>query len=95
MRHRVPEKEDEKTEKYQELKREIMGITHLDVILIVVGALGVVSKRIDAWLARQGITIKSGTFAENSLARNSKDPKDCVRNLKERLMIQRTFGHWL
>ena len=38
----------EKIEKYQDLKREIgrlWGIRHLEVVPVVVGALGVVSKR--------------------------------------------------
>ena len=42
--HRVYEKEGEKTEKYQDLKREIgglWGIRHLEVITVFVGALGV------------------------------------------------------
>ena len=48
--HRVYEKEREKIKKYQDLKREIgrlWGITHLEVVPVVVGALGVVSKRLD------------------------------------------------
>ena len=49
--HRVYEKEGEKIAKYQDLKRQIgrlWGIRHLKVVLAVVGALGVVSKRLDA-----------------------------------------------
>ena len=45
---RVYEKEYEKIEKYQDLKREIgrlWGIGHLEVVSVVVGALGVVGKR--------------------------------------------------
>ena len=48
--HRVYKKEGEKIEKYQDLKREIgrlWGTTHLEVVPVVVGALGVVSKRLD------------------------------------------------
>ena len=58
--HRVYEKESEKVEKYQDLKREIRklwGIRHVEVLLIVVGALGAVSKRLDTWLDKLGITI--------------------------------------
>ena len=53
--HRVYEKEGEKIEKYQDLKREIgrlCGIRHLEVVPVVVGALGVVSNRLDAWLEK-------------------------------------------
>ena len=59
--HRVYKKEGEKIEKYQELKREIgklWGIRHLEVVLVVVGALGVVNKRLNAWLEKLGITIR-------------------------------------
>ena len=45
--HRVYKKESEKVEKYQDLKREIRklrGIRHVEVLLIVAGALGAVSK---------------------------------------------------
>ena len=51
------EKEGEKLEKYQELKREIKniwGIIHVEVVPIVVGALGGVSKRLDRWLTKLG-----------------------------------------
>ena len=44
---RVHEKESKKIEKYQDLKREIarlVRIRHLEVVPVVVGALGVVSK---------------------------------------------------
>ena len=56
--HRVYEKESEKVEKYQDLKREIRklwGIRHVEVLLIVVGALGAVRKRLDTWLDKLGI----------------------------------------
>ena len=46
--HRVYEKEYEKIEKYKDPKREIgrlWGIRHLEVVPVVVGALGVISKR--------------------------------------------------
>ena len=52
------EKEGEKIEKYQDFKREIgrpRGIRHLEVVLLVVGALGVVSMQqvgCMAWEAR-------------------------------------------
>ena len=55
------EKEGKKIEKYQELKRKIgklWGNRHLQVVPVLVGALGVVSKRFDAWLEKLGITIR-------------------------------------
>ena len=59
--HRVYKKESEKVEKYQDLKREIRklwGIRHVEVLLIVAGALGAVSKRLDTWLDKLEITIQ-------------------------------------
>ena len=51
--HRGYEKEGEKIEKYQDLKREIgklwdrQSVRHLEVVPVVVGALGGVRKRLD------------------------------------------------
>ena len=65
------EKEGEKMEKYQELKREIKnlwGIRHVEVVPIVVGALGGVSKRfIDGWLTKVDIAIKKGLLQKTAL----------------------------
>ena len=61
--HRGYEKEGEKIEKYQDLKREIgrlWGIRHLEVVLVVVGSRGEVSNRLDAWLEKLGVTIRTG-----------------------------------
>ena len=68
--HRVHEKEYEKLEKYQELKREIKniwGIRHVEVVPIVVGALGGVSKGLDGWLTKLGIAIKKGLLQKTAL----------------------------
>ena len=57
------EKEGKKIENYQDLKREIgrlWGNRHLEVVPIVVGALGVVSNRLDVWLEKLGVTIRTG-----------------------------------
>ena len=67
--HRVYEKEGEKTEKYRDLKREIgrlWGIRHLEVVAVDVGALGVVSNRLDAWL-ELGVTIRTGLLQKTAL----------------------------
>ena len=66
------EKEGEKIDKYQDLKREIgrllgMWIRHLEVVPVVVGALGVVSKRLDAWLEKLGVTIRTGLLQKTAL----------------------------
>ena len=67
-------KEAEKIENYQDLKREIgrlWGIRHLEVVPVVVGALGVVNKRLDARPEKRGVTNQNGTVAESSLVRHS------------------------
>ena len=97
--HRVHEKEGEKLEKYQELKREIKniwGIRHVEVVPIVVGALGGVSKRLDGWVTKLWIAIKKGLLQKTALLGTArKDPKKGSRKLNKRGMTQRTFGHWL
>ena len=68
--HRVYEKEGEKNEKYQDLKRKIgrpWGTWHLEVVPVVIGALGVVSNRLDAWLEKLGVTIRTGVLQETAL----------------------------
>ena len=68
--HKVYEKEGEKIEKYQDLKREIgrlSGIRHLEVVPVVVGALGVGSNRLDAWLEKLGVTIRTGPLQKTAL----------------------------
>ena len=82
------EKEGEKIKKYQDLKREIgrlWGIGHQEVVPVVVGALGVVTKRLDAWLEKLGRCYdQNGTVTENSLVRHSQDSKEAVGQLKEK-----------
>ena len=63
-------KEGEKIDKYQDLKREIgrlWGIRHLEVVPVVFGALGVVSKRLDAWLEMLVVTMRKGLFQKTAL----------------------------
>ena len=64
------EKEGEKIEKYQDLKREIgklCGIRKREVVPVVVGALGAFSKRLDTWLDKLGITIRMGLLQKTAL----------------------------
>ena len=56
---RVGEKEREKVEKYQDLKREIGRLWRLkmvEVVPIVIGALGSVTKEFDGWIEKLRIT---------------------------------------
>ena len=60
LEHRVYEKEGEKIDKYQDLKREfgkLWGIRKQEVVPVVVGALVAVRKRLDTLLDKLGITI--------------------------------------
>ena len=55
---RVEEKEQEKIEKYQDLKREIgrmWEIRKVQVVPVVIGALGSVSKGFDKWIGKLDI----------------------------------------
>ena len=61
--HRVYEKEGEKIKKYQEIR-------HLEVVAVVVGTLGVVSKRLDAWLEKLSFTIRTGPLQKEGLVRH-------------------------
>ena len=68
--HRVYEKKSEKVEKYQDLKREIRklwGIRCVEVVPVVVGALGAVNKREDTWLGKLGITINTDLLQKTAL----------------------------
>ena len=42
-------------------------IMHLEVVPVVVGALGVVSNRLNAWLEKLGITIRTGLLQKTAL----------------------------
>ena len=68
--HRVYEKESEKSEKYQDLKMEIRtlwAIRRVEVVPVVVGALDAVSKRLDTWLDKLGITLITGLQQKTAL----------------------------
>ena len=66
----VGEKESEKVVKYQDLKREIMKLWSLksvEVIPVVVGALGSVSKKIGQYLEKIGIDVRIGLLQKTAL----------------------------
>ena len=78
--HRLYEKEGEKIGKYQDLKREIgrlWGIRHLKVVPVVVGTLGAVSKRLDAWLEKIGATIRTGLLQKTTLLGTARSYGNC------------------
>ena len=69
--HRVYEKEGEKIDKYRGLKWEtgkLWGIKQQEVpLVLVVGALRAVSKRLDTWPDKLGITIRMGWLQKTAL----------------------------
>ena len=73
--HRAYEKEGEKIDKYQDLKREIgrlWGIRHREVVPVVVSALRVVSNRLDAWLENLAVTIRTELLQKTALLGTAK-----------------------
>ena len=67
---RVEEKEREKVEKYQDLKREIGRLWNLkkvEVVPVVIGALGSVTKEFDRWIKKLGTTFNVGVVQKTAL----------------------------
>ena len=67
---KVAEKEREKVEKYQDLKREVARIWSMrkvEVIPVVVGALGMITKNLDKWIEKIGIKIKAEHIQETAI----------------------------
>ena len=67
---RVGEKEREKVEKYQDLKREIgrlWKIKMVEVVPVVIGALGSVTKGFDRWIGKLGIPFNVGVMQKTAL----------------------------
>ena len=67
---RVEEKEKEKVEKYQDLKREIRRLWKLrnvEIVPVVIGALESVSGEFDRWMAKLGITCNVGVMQKTAL----------------------------
>ena len=66
----VGEKELEKVEKYQELKREIgrlWKLKHVELVLVVIGALGSVRKDFERWIRKLGIAYNIGMMQKTAL----------------------------
>ena len=72
---RVGEKEREKVEKYQELKREIGRLWKLkmvEVVPVMPGALGSFTKEFDRWIQKLGITYNVGVMHKTALLGTAK-----------------------
>ena len=80
----MAEKEREKVEKYQDLKREIARIWSMRkvvVIPVVVGALGTITKNLDKWIEKIGIKIKAEHIQETRNTWDSENIKEGPREL--------------
>ena len=67
---RVGEKELEKVEKYQELKREIgrlWKLKHVEVVPVVIGAHGSVTKDSERWIRKLGRAYNIGVVQKTTL----------------------------
>ena len=67
---RVEEKEKEKVEKYQDLKKEIRRLWKLrnvEIVPVVIGALGGVSAEFDRWMGKLDITCTVGVMQKTTL----------------------------
>ena len=67
---REEEKEKEKLEKYQDLKREIRRLwklRNIEIVPVVIGALGSVSAEFDRWMGKLGITCNVGVMQNTPL----------------------------
>ena len=72
---RVKEKEKEKVEKYQNLKKEIKRLWKLgnvEIVPVVVGALGSVSAEFERWMGKLGITCNVGVMQKSVLFRTTR-----------------------
>ena len=67
---RVGEKEREKVEKYQDFNREIGRLWKLkmvEVVPLVIGALGSVTKGFERWIEKLGIPLNVGVMQKTAL----------------------------
>ena len=67
---RVRNKEQEKVEEHQNLRREITTLWRMKktaVIPIVLGTLGMISKKLDMWIKKIGINIKTEALQKSTL----------------------------
>ena len=75
---RIYEKEIKKIEKYQNLKRELKRLWSLkkvEVVPVVVGALGCISKGFSGWIDTLGIKLNVGMVQKSVLLRTARIPE--------------------
>ena len=71
---RVVQKENEKMDRYQDLAREIKKLwdTQVEVIPIIIGALGTIPTRFDGWLEKLDIVTKVGELQKTVLLHSAR-----------------------
>ena len=62
------------------LREKLEDYGDLEVVPVVAGALGVVSNRLDAWLEKLGVTIRTGLLQKTALLGTAR----ILRKLKEK-----------
>ena len=85
---RIEEKEKGKVEKYQNLKKEIRRVRKLrnvEIVHVVIGALGSVSAEFDWWMGKLGITCNVGEIQKSAHVGNCKNTEKSIGNVKTRV----------
>ena len=78
---RIREKEIEKIEKYQNLKRKLkrLWLLKVEVVPVVVGALGCISKGFSGWIDTLGIKLNVGMVQKSVLLRTARILRKVLR----------------
>ena len=93
---RVGEKGLEKMEKYQDLKRLIERLWKLkmvEVVPVVIGALGRVTKEFDGWIEKLGITNNVGVMQKTALLGTARILRKVLEMLRRDHSVK--LGHLL
>ena len=93
---RLEEKEREKLKKYQEVKREIRKLWKLkmvEVVPVVIGALGSVTKGFDRWIEKFGIPFNVGVMQKTALLGTARILRKVLECKEEIILL--VFGHLL
>ena len=75
---RVEEKQKEKVEKFQDLKREfrrLWKLRYVEILPVVIGDLGSVSAEFDRWMGKLGITCNVGVMQKTALLGTARIPR--------------------
>ena len=93
---RVHTKEEEKIENYGDLKREVAvlwSLRRVEVIPVVVGALGAVTKRLENWIRRIGLKTKVSHIQKTALLGSARILRKVLETQEEIYLV--TSACWL